>query len=276
METKAKKYLIAELLFVLVVLASLFLVGCNANTAPELSNETDEVTEEEMNNDESISSEARVDGDEEDNMMEDENEVEEGDEMDEQQIEAVEERSEEEESNEESNREAGEDLGDDTDEDEGSEEGNEEIADPEVDESGEVSVNESEVAAQPESDDSGQEETKLYRTGLQDYEAEAFAQAIADGKTVLADVHADWCPLCIANKPKLVAALSSVNNAGGEVVLFTVNFDKHRDFLAANKVPDKTTYLLFEGSEDAPSEEVRRVAGLLTQEAFEDFIQGDA
>jgi len=110
-------------------------------------------------------------------------------------------------------------------------------------------------------------EEKLYYVGQQPYTPEAFAQAQANGETMVVDVFASWCEVCQGNKPKLTQVLSEVNNAEGEVVLFTVSYDTDRDFLTAHGVPLQATYLIFEGEQ-----ELRRVSGPMTEKAFKAFI----
>ena len=255
MKTKAKQYLFAELLFVVTVIVALFLVGCDVSGITEPVDEP----EGEMHDEEMMDESTEEDMEEEDSIE---------DELD----------SEEDDSEEEAESES-EEVSDDTGQTTEPEGDTEAIvsaptiferldADETAAETEEVSAEATEVAAEGDKEDEGEEEAKLYSVGVsQPYTPEAFAQAKKDGQTIVADVYATWCGVCAANTPRLHEALGKANDAGEDVVMFSVNFDKDGDFLKTHKVKLQSTYLLFEGGE-----ETKRVSGSMTATAFESFI----
>lgn len=82
----------------------------------------------------------------------------------------------------------------------------------------------------------------------QDYTGAAFNQAQADGKTIIVDVYADWCPTCKAQAPILdeIAADDRLADAA----FFKVDYDRDKDFVKAFRVPRQSTVLKFEGGEE--------------------------
>ena len=77
---------------------------------------------------------------------------------------------------------------------------------------------------------------------------EAFAQAQKDGKTVLVDVWASWCPTCKAQGPILGSLLDKPENK--DVVMLRVNFDTQLDVLKALKVQSQSTLIMFKGTKE--------------------------
>ncbi|TAK04798.1 thioredoxin [Patescibacteria group bacterium] len=63
-----------------------------------------------------------------------------------------------------------------------------------------------------------------YRAGAyQDFSRAAYDRALADGKTVILDFHADWCPTCRANEPVIRRTFEL--NTDANLVGFKVNYD---------------------------------------------------
>ncbi len=90
--------------------------------------------------------------------------------------------------------------------------------------------------------------------GFKPYEAASFEKAIAEGKTVVVHVHADWCPVC---KRQQTALEPLAAGALGEKAEFVrVDFDKDTQFLTANKIPTQSVILVFKGGA-----EVERIIG---------------
>ena len=81
--------------------------------------------------------------------------------------------------------------------------------------------------------------------GWQAYEASSFSMAQAKGKTIVADVYADWCPTCRAQGPILDELRKEKQSA--DVIFVKINFDDHKDFLRANGVVRQSTVLVFKG-----------------------------
>ena len=77
---------------------------------------------------------------------------------------------------------------------------------------------------------------------------EAFATAQKQGKSVLVDVWASWCPTCKAQGPILKSWLEKPENK--DVVMLRVNFDTQLDVLKAFKVQSQSTIIMFKGDKE--------------------------
>lgn len=77
------------------------------------------------------------------------------------------------------------------------------------------------------------------------YSAPAFAQLQSAGRTIVVDVHANWCPTCRAQQPTLDAlrAEPRLKNA----VFVKVDFDTDKNFLRQYRIPRQSTVLVFKG-----------------------------
>lgn len=84
--------------------------------------------------------------------------------------------------------------------------------------------------------------------GWQAYDAAAFAAAQAAGKTIVVDVHADWCPTCRAQAPILDDLRKE--RASDKVAFVRVDFDSDKAFLRAHRVPRQSTVLVFKGKRE--------------------------
>jgi thioredoxin 1 len=73
---------------------------------------------------------------------------------------------------------------------------------------------------------------------------EAFDAAAAEGKTILVDFYAPWCPVCRAQEPKVKARL---NADFKHVVAFRVDYDSNAALRKAMNVQKQSTLILFEG-----------------------------
>jgi thiol:disulfide interchange protein len=79
-----------------------------------------------------------------------------------------------------------------------------------------------------------------------DYSPESFSEAQAEGKTILVDVTADWCPTCKAQHPILNELTEEERMK--DVLFVRVDFDQQKDFLKAHKIPRQSTILIFNGN----------------------------
>ena len=77
------------------------------------------------------------------------------------------------------------------------------------------------------------------------YSAERFAKEQAAGKTIVVDVHADWCPTCRAQAPILEDLRNDERLQ--HVTFVRVDFDEEKEFLRAHRVPRQSTILVFKG-----------------------------
>ena len=80
------------------------------------------------------------------------------------------------------------------------------------------------------------------------YSAERFASAQAAGRTIVVDVHADWCPTCKAQAPILETLRNDKRLEN--VTFMRVDFDTEKDFLRTHRVPRQSTILVFKGKQE--------------------------
>lgn len=80
------------------------------------------------------------------------------------------------------------------------------------------------------------------------YQAESFARAQVEGKIIVVDVHASWCPTCRAQAPILDKLRSEkrLKNA----LFVKVDFDKEKAFLRTHRIPRQSTILVFKGRKE--------------------------
>ena len=80
------------------------------------------------------------------------------------------------------------------------------------------------------------------------YSPQSLAAAQKSGKTVVIDVHADWCPTCRAQQPTLneLRADKRLKDA----IFMKVNFDTDKAFLRQNRIPRQSTIVVFKGRKE--------------------------
>jgi thioredoxin 1 len=83
--------------------------------------------------------------------------------------------------------------------------------------------------------------------GPKPFSKEAFNAAAAEGKTILVEFHAPWCPICRAQQPKLQARL---NGDYKHVVAFRVDYDTNVELRKEMNVAKQSTLILFKGSKE--------------------------
>jgi thioredoxin 1 len=84
-------------------------------------------------------------------------------------------------------------------------------------------------------------------TDLKPFTREAFDAAAAEGKTILVDFHAPWCPICRAQEPKVKSRL---NGDYKHVVAFRVDFDSNVPLRKEMNVAKQSTLILFQGARE--------------------------
>ncbi len=82
-----------------------------------------------------------------------------------------------------------------------------------------------------------------------EYSESGFRAAQAEGRTIIVDVHADWCPTCRAQAPILRELRDDPRLA--DALFIRVDFDSERAFLRAHRIPRQSTILVFNGREEA-------------------------
>lgn len=80
----------------------------------------------------------------------------------------------------------------------------------------------------------------------QPFDAKAFEQAQAAGKTILIDVYASWCPVCKKQQP-IIGQLEKDRPA---LVVYTLDFDRDKAALKAFGVQSQSTLIVFKGTKE--------------------------
>jgi thioredoxin-like negative regulator of GroEL len=83
------------------------------------------------------------------------------------------------------------------------------------------------------------------------YAAQPFDQAKFDaaqkeGKAILVEVTAPWCPTCRAQKP----TLQSIESERPDLIVFDVDFDTKKDVLQRFGVRAQSTLIVFRGTKE--------------------------
>lgn len=80
----------------------------------------------------------------------------------------------------------------------------------------------------------------------QPFDAHAFQQAQAAGKSILVDVTAPWCPTCKQQRP----ILQQVEKDQPSLQVFEVDFDAAKDVLKRFRVQYQSTLIVFRGDKE--------------------------
>jgi thiol-disulfide isomerase/thioredoxin len=80
------------------------------------------------------------------------------------------------------------------------------------------------------------------------FDRAAFDAARDEGRTVIVDVYADWCPVCRAQKP-IVEALAQ-DPAFAEARFVTVDFDADKEVVRELGVRAQSTLIVLKGGEE--------------------------
>ena len=84
--------------------------------------------------------------------------------------------------------------------------------------------------------------------GEQAYDKAAFEKALAEGKPVIVDFFADWCPTCKAQKPHVQSLINEPKMKN--VTLFIADYDKEKDLKKALRVTQQSTFVVFKGGKE--------------------------
>lgn len=101
---------------------------------------------------------------------------------------------------------------------------------------------------------------------LKPFDAQEFAKAKAEGKTVALDFHADWCPTCKKLQPTLYKLLETKEFA--KVEAFTVDYDKAKDLEQELGVRKQSTVVVFKGDK-----EMGRATGLSSAGSLSELLR---
>jgi thioredoxin 1 len=77
----------------------------------------------------------------------------------------------------------------------------------------------------------------------------AFEKAQAEGKSILVEISAPWCPTCRAQKPIISSLMAKP--AYANVAVFEVDFDSQKDALQLLKATSQSTLISFKGKTEA-------------------------
>jgi thioredoxin 1 len=80
----------------------------------------------------------------------------------------------------------------------------------------------------------------------QRFDANAFQQAQAAGKTIVIDVYAEWCSTCREQRP-IVAGLEKEKPG---MVVYEVDYDAAKDVLKRFRVQYQSTLIVFKGTKE--------------------------
>jgi thiol-disulfide isomerase/thioredoxin len=101
---------------------------------------------------------------------------------------------------------------------------------------------------------------------IQPFNQQDFDKLTHDGKPVVLDISATWCPTCKAQKPIIDGLMKQA--AYKDVTLMTIDFDSAKPTLKKFKVTMQSTLVAFKGDK-----EVGRSVGDTTPEGLEGLIK---
>lgn len=84
----------------------------------------------------------------------------------------------------------------------------------------------------------------------QTFDQKAFDMAVASGKGVVLDFHADWCPVCKAQAPILAELINSEMTIKKGVVAFKANFDTETVLKHKLGVQKQSTIIIFKSGKE--------------------------
>jgi thioredoxin 1 len=83
----------------------------------------------------------------------------------------------------------------------------------------------------------------------QKFDQKAFDAAQAEGRPILVEVTAPWCPVCKAQAPILSRLKAEPRFKG--LASFTIDFDSQKDLLRKFNVQKQSTLIVFKGKQEA-------------------------
>ena len=101
---------------------------------------------------------------------------------------------------------------------------------------------------------------------IKQFSQQEFEHLIKEGKPVVLDISAPWCPTCKAQKPIIDALMKQP--AYKDVTLMTIDFDSAKPTLKTFKVNSQSTLIAFKGDK-----EVGRSVGDTTPAGLESLVK---
>ena len=80
----------------------------------------------------------------------------------------------------------------------------------------------------------------------QPFDAKSFQSAQAEGKPILVDITAPWCPTCRQQRP----IVQEIEKERPDLVVYEVDFDSAKDVLKKFRVQYQSTLIVFKGSKE--------------------------
>lgn len=97
------------------------------------------------------------------------------------------------------------------------------------------------------------------------FDQAAFAAAQAEGRPILVEVAADWCPTCRAQAP--IIRQTATDPAFANMVVFRIDFDRQRDAWRGLGARRQSTLIAFAGARETDravgATDQRRIASLM-------------
>ncbi|OAH45376.1 thioredoxin [Sphingobium yanoikuyae] len=84
---------------------------------------------------------------------------------------------------------------------------------------------------------------------FRDFDHAAFAAAQAEGRPILLDVHAWWCPVC-ASQNHTIKQTVSTSKAYDRLIIFRINYDKQKPVWQSFGVRKQATLIAFHGRQE--------------------------
>jgi thioredoxin 1 len=81
---------------------------------------------------------------------------------------------------------------------------------------------------------------------VRDFDQAAFAAAQQEGKPILVEIDASWCPTCAVQRP--ILAELAAEPQFGDLQIFKVDFDSRKDVVKAMGAQMQSTLIVFHGT----------------------------
>lgn len=98
------------------------------------------------------------------------------------------------------------------------------------------------------------------------FTARAFAAAQAQGRPILVDVYADWCPVCRRQAPLISGIIQG--SEFDDLIVFRLNFDEQEQYWRGLGVQRQSTLIAFRGRT-----ETGRSVGSTDRQAIERLVR---